>query len=258
MVRNEIGLSMLYCLSEPFKKMVKRIPETRITHIELVDDGLHSLNRQRVEVLEDLQRSYNLNYSIHAPFAGVNIAVPSRLLLNAAMKRLKQSIIHAAELESHLWVFHPGMKTGISMFYPGEDWTRNVKSIKLLQDFAADHGVTVGIENALDVFVMRKLEDFARFYSKVDDDIGLVFDTGHANIYGEVESFPKELSDRIIQVHAHDNDGKTDLHLGIGNGTIDWTKVASLLKTTRRDKVIVVESVEHVEQSVQKLKQLFA
>jgi sugar phosphate isomerase/epimerase len=249
----KLGVSMLYCLGEPFEEMTKHLMEANTEYVEIVDDGFHTLDSQRVETLRDIAKSHNLKYSLHAPFAGINLAVPSKPLLETTLSILKRSIIHASELACHMWVFHPGMKTGISMFYPGMDWTKNLESIRDLANFARDCGVRVGIENVMDPFLMRTVEDYRRFYREVDEDVGLVLDTGHANINGQVEDFLVEFSTRIVHVHAHDNFGKTDQHLGIADGNIDWKKVAELLERASYDKVVVIESVEHVDESLRKL-----
>jgi len=36
MTKPEIGLSMLYCLNEAFKSLLKRLPEVTVKHIELL------------------------------------------------------------------------------------------------------------------------------------------------------------------------------------------------------------------------------
>jgi sugar phosphate isomerase/epimerase len=256
MVKAEVGMSMLYCLSDPFERMVKKIPEPETEYIEIVDDGLHVLDEQRVAILKDVGKSYGLKYTVHAPFAGVNIALSSKPLLNATLKRLKESILYAAALDCQIWVFHPGMRTGISSFYPGEDWRRNMESVRLLFHFAGDNGVNAVLENAMDPFVMRGVEDFKRFYAEVDEPVGLVLDTGHANITGELQGFLTELPDKIAHVHVHDNFGKGDQHLGIGYGNIDWKKTTDLLKKASYGGIVMVESVEHVQESVERMKHL--
>jgi sugar phosphate isomerase/epimerase len=105
---------------------------------------------------------------------------------------------------------------------------------------------------------MYKVEDFRKFYADIEENTGLTLDTGHANINGQLNSFLTEIPDKIVHIHAHDNLGKTDEHLGVGYGSIDWKNVATLLKRAGFNKVVTVEAVEHVEESIQKLKQLFA
>ena len=103
--------------------------------IEIFDDGTHELDKKRVATLKEAAKSYNLEYSLHAPFADINIASPSKTMLNASMKRLKQSMAYANAMDAKVWVFHPGAKTGIGQFYPGADWKQNNQSItRTLQD----------------------------------------------------------------------------------------------------------------------------
>lgn len=251
-----IGVSMLYCLTEPFNNMVAQIPQTETKYVEVVDDGLHTLDKRRVSKLREIGESYGLEFTVHAPFAGINIATPSRLLLNATLKRLKQSIVNASMLECRLWVFHPAMKTGISMFYPGMDWARNLESIHNLARFASVHNIKVAVENVMEPFVMKSVEDFRRFYRESGQNMSMVLDTGHAHICGQLESFMTEFSDKIVHIHAHDNDGKSDQHLGIGYGSINWNNFASLLRKKPFNGTITVEAVEHVEQSMDELERL--
>jgi len=260
MTKPEIGLSMLYTLSEPFKKMTEQLAKAETSYIEIIDDGFHTLNKQRVSTLKDLGESRGLKYSVHAPFADINIASPSKPILKAMLKRLEESIAYANALNAYVWVFHPGVKTGISMFYPGADWLQNRKTAQLLYWIAKDYGVKIAIENVPEPypFVMKSVEDFAKFYEEVNENIDMVLDIGHANINGQTESFLTTFKNRIVHIHAHDNNGKSDQHLGIGYGTVDWQKIAGTLKRMGNDKTIVVESVEHVEESIKKLRQLLA
>jgi sugar phosphate isomerase/epimerase len=247
---------MLYCLGQPFKKTIDEIPKAETKYIEIVDDGTHALNKQRVSMLKDLGGSYDLRYTVHAPFAGVNIALPSKPLLNAILRRLKQSIINTSVLNAQSWVFHPGMKTGISMFYPGMDWVRNLENVKLLVKFARDHSVEPILENVIEPFLMKNVDDFKRFHNESDEDVRMVLDTGHANISGGTENFLMEFSDKIVHIHAHDNDGKRDQHLGLGRGTVNWKNFADLVKKIPGDCIITAESVEYIKESLEKIKSM--
>jgi len=239
--------------------MIKYLSKAEVSHIEIVDDGLHTLNKQRTVILKDMAESQNLEYSVHAPFADINIASPSKPILNAVLRRLKESVAYASALNAYLWVFHPGLKTGISMFYPEQDWLQNLKTVKVLANIAKDYGVRIAIENVPEPFpfLMKGVKDFERFYDEADVDVGLVLDTGHANLNGQMQLFLEAFHDRIVHIHAHDNDGKGDQHRGIGYGTIEWAKFVTSFKKVSCDGVIVVESVEHVQESIKKIEQLF-
>ena len=84
-----------------------------------------------------------------------------------------------------------------------------------------------------------------------------MFDIGHANINRQIPDFIARFSDKIVHIHASDNDGTGDQHLGIGYGTIDWNSVAKALTKVKYNGLIILESEEHVEESLEKLQKLF-
>jgi sugar phosphate isomerase/epimerase len=47
------------------------------------------------------------------------------------------------------------------------------------------------------------------------------------------------------------------LHLGIGYGSINWETVAKEIKKAKYSNVIMLESIEYVEESLQTLRKLF-
>lgn len=259
MAKPEIGLSMLYCLSEPFPSLLKRLSEVDVKHVELTDEGLHTLNKRRVKDLKEVAKSHNLDLVVHAPWAGINIAVPSPVLRRTILKRLEKSIVYASQLGCRLWLFHPGSKTGLSHIYPGKDWQLNLDSIRILLRVARREDVEIAIENNPEPYpnLMKSVEDFHRFYEDLNEDIGLVLDVAHANLNRQIQDFLKQFSQKIIHMHVSDNDGTNDLHLGIGYGNINWESVAKLVKEVEYGNLIILESTDHVEESLQILHRLF-
>lgn len=260
MPQPKIGLSMLHCLSDPFSTMVKRLETATTPYVEVVDEGLHTLNAKRVAILNQKAKSQDLEFTVHSPFADLNIASPSNPILKTTLKRLEQSMAYANALDAKLWVLHPGNKTGISMFYPEQEWKKNAQSIQKLHTAAEEYSVTVAIENLPEKygFLMKTPEDFQRFYKETNLPIGIVLDVGHANLEAQVEPFLKKLPEKIVHIHVSDNVGINDQHLGIGYGSIDWQWFANTLKKISYKQIVVTESVEHVEESLQKLRQLLA
>jgi sugar phosphate isomerase/epimerase len=241
--------------------MTKDLAKVDVSYVELVDDGTHELNKKRVEWLKKIAEAKDLRYSVHAPFADINIASPSPTMLRASIKRLKRSVKFAHDLDAYLWVFHPGSKSGISAFYPGADWQQNLRSIRELHAFASDLGMKIAMENLPEkyAFLMKTPEDFSRFYAETGlEDIGIVLDTGHANLEGQIQPFLQKLPKKIAHVHVSDNHGIVDEHLGLGSGSIDWDEFVKLLKATSFSGTVLVESVFDAKETLQKLRQLFA
>jgi len=257
----KIGVSMLYCLSEPFSRMLKRLAKIDVHLVEVIDEGLHELNKKRVAELNALAKDKGIRYTVHAPFADINIASPSKPILNTSIKRLEQSMIHTRDLDAQLWVFHPGAKTGISSFYPDADWKQNIQTIHDLHETAEKHGLNTAIENLPEKygFLMRNPEDFQRFFKETQlHDVGIVLDVGHANLENQIVNFLRKIPDKIIHMHLSDNMGEYDQHLGIGYGKIDWPQFTNILREIAYDKSMVIEAIEKVPESLKKLRQMIA
>jgi sugar phosphate isomerase/epimerase len=259
MAKPEIGLSMLYCLNEPFTSALKRLSQLDIKHVELPDEGLHALNKRRAKKLNQIAETCNLDFVVHAPWAGTNIATPSPVLRRAVLKRLTKSIVVAGQLGCRLWLFHPGSRTGLSHIYPGKDWQLNLDSVRTLLETARREGVEIAIENTPEPFpsLMKSVDDFHRFYEELDDDIEMVLDVAHANLNKQIQDFLRQFSKKIVHMHVSDNNGISDLHLGIGHGNIDWKNVAKMVKTADYGNLIVIESTDHITESIQALRELF-
>ena len=260
MAKMKIGLSMLYCLGESFQSLVRRLREVDVRYVELLDEGSHRLENERIKTLKKLVESKDLKLTLHSPFAGINIAAPNPVLRKTILKLQKKSILHASQLGCQVWVFHPGLRTGISFFYPDKDWQLNLESVRTLLKFARKHDVEIAIENVPEPypFLMKNVEDFSRFYNELGEDIGLTLDVAHANLNDEIQEFITHFSDKFVHVHVSDNEGIHDSHLGIGYGNIEWERVAEMMKKVGYNNIVVLESVDHVKESLQTLRRLFA
>jgi len=239
--------------------MIQRLSTIKTKYVEVVDDGLHSLDKRKVAVLKETGKSFGIEYAVHAPFADLNIASASDRMRRFVLERLEKSIAHASALEASVWVFHPGIKTGISMFYPGMDWKRNCQCIRILQGIANEYGVRITIENVPEpyAFLMKSVEDFMKFYRETNLNVEIALDVGHSNLNRQTDQFLRTFSGKIGHIHVSDNMGINDQHLGIGRGNVCWERFAESLLEIAYEGVVVVESVEHVEKSLQKARELF-
>jgi len=256
-----IGLSMLFCLGEPFSSMLTHLTEFDVNYVELVDESQHALNRKRINALKKIARENGLEFTVHAPFADINIASPNPVLRRVMLKRLEKSLSYARQLRCRQWVFHSGWKSGVSEFYPNLDWQLNLRSVRTLIAIAKKLGVEISIENTPEPFhfLVKRMQDFALFYSELgsDADLGITLDIGHANTNQQVFDFIEKFADKIVHVHISDNEGKYDSHRGIGYGKIDWEAVAKALRIINYKGRVMLESIDHVPESIQTMRRLF-
>jgi len=255
-----IGLSMLFCLGEPFPSLLKHLNEVDVNCVELIDESQHALNSKRVKALKSVANSKGLEFTVHAPFVDINIASLNPVLRRVMLKRLEKSIAYSHQLKCKQWVFHSGWKTGVSEFYPNLDWQLNMRSVRTLLAIAKKYSVEISIENTPEPFpfLLKKMQDFALFYSELGSDIGLTLDIAHAHTSRQTLEFIEKFSDKIVHVHVSDNEGKYDSHRGIGRGNIDWKAIAEALKRIKYKGLIMLESIEHVEESLQTLRRIFS
>lgn len=258
MSKAKVGVSMLYCLGEPFNRMVKRLRNMETKYIEILDDGTHDLNQQRIDQLREAAKSYGIIYSLHAPFADINIGSPVKPMLAASLKRLKQSLANANAIDAKMWVFHPAQRTGIGQFYPDADFKTMCQSIEHLYALGEEYGINLALENLPHKywFLMSTPAEFMRMYKETNLPIGITLDLGHANLEGQIQPFINQLADKIVHVHASNNDGTDDQHNGVEDGTIDYEWFAEAIKKIGFDKTVVVESMRNVPESIAKLKHL--
>jgi len=255
-----IGLSMLFCLGKPFPYVLKHLKDFDVDCVELVDESMHALNRRRVNALRRVARDTGLEFTVHAPFADINIASPNPVLRRVMLQRLEKSLGHARRLRCKQWVFHSGWMSGVSEFYPSLDWQTNLRSVRTLLTIAKKLGVEISIENTPEPmpFLVKRMQDLALFYSELASDIDLTLDVAHAHTTHQALEFIEKFSDKIVHVHVSDNDGKYDAHRGIGHGNIDWNAVADALKRINYKGIVVLESVDHVQESLQTMRRLFS
>jgi len=258
-----LGLSLLFALSKPLREALPalhRALDEGVELVELVDEGLHRLNKRRVSLLKRELSSLGLGVSVHGPFVDVNIGSPYEPARRMALRRHFKSMEMASELGATAWVFHPGLFTGVSHFYPGIEWRQTLRSVRELHERASMLGIDIFMENGHDPvpFILKRAAEFSRFLSELEPDVELkiAFDVGHAFICGQVEALMRALGDRIGYVHAHDNDGSSDAHMAIGSGGVNWREVMGGLKALGYDGPVVVESVEGVWESLRFLRAL--
>lgn len=256
-----LGISLLYALSKPLDTALEdlgRAAELGAEVVEFVDEDGHKLDKRRLRMAKRAISDLGLEAAVHAPFVDMNIGSPDEPTRRFMLKRLFKSMQAAAELGAIAWVFHPGLLTGLHMHFPGIEWACMMKSVRELVERAERLGLTILIENGADPvpFLLKTADQFKRFFEELGSEIGLgmAFDVGHAHICGQADLFIKAFADRIRHVHVHDNNGKSDSHLALGAGTVDWPGILGSLREIGYRGPVIVECVERPLESLERLR----
>lgn len=232
-----------------FNEIVKTIENTpeslELDCWEIIEEGFHFLNPKRIKMLKEAASTSKISFTVHAPFAGINLASPEPLQ-SVLLDFMDGSIERAHALEAEIFVIHPGLLSPFTVHFPEIAWESLITSIKHLAKFSEKLGSTkIAVENMAPPypFLISKCQEVERLFQELENfDVGLCLDIGHAQKSGGIKPFLKDVGRYANHVHAHDNIGDRDAHLQIGKGVVDWEFVVRLLRKLNFDGYIVVEN----------------
>ncbi|MGD1003942.1 MAG: sugar phosphate isomerase/epimerase [Methanoregulaceae archaeon] len=228
-----------FCLNDqPLSSTLERIIALT-NYIEVMDEGLHYL--ENAEGLE----SYDAHFTIHSPCRGTNIASLLEPIRRASVEVIGQCFSIASLVNAGV-VVHPGYFAWAMERQKAEQQCR--KSIIELMKLSIEYGIPCYIEN---------MGNWEYFLIKSPDELSLIgnaafaLDVGHANQNRCLDEFLKY---PIQHFHLHDNNGKEDSHIAIGEGTIDFTPVMNAVRKNGVIPIIEVASFDGVMKSIERLK----
>jgi sugar phosphate isomerase/epimerase len=230
-----------FCLNDhPLAEALDRL--AGITdRVEVMDEGCHRL--KDATVLE----SFNLHYVIHAPSRGVNLASLLEPVRKASVEVSTDCFRIAAEVGADV-VVHPGYFAWPQERKSAEKMFR--RSLRELLDTAEELSIRFFVEN---------MGDWEHFLLKTPQELPLIdgaefaLDVGHAH---QNHVLPDFLDHTISHFHLHDNDGTTDSHSTIGEGTIDFRMVMEAVQRSGVRPVIEVGTWDGVLRSIERLDNL--
>ena len=201
----------------------------------------------KVERLQSLTRSFDLQYSVHAP-NNLDLANPRAQEdgtpnLKQEMEILESFVHLTAAIGGRVVVYHCGVRTGEES---AEARKREVKALKEIGARAKDNGVVIGVENTgsgiVDVIQQIEAVDF--------ESVRLALDLGHLFLADQTLDidYLQEVALAAPWVgHIHVNDnlgvegqpnaypirimyGETDLHLPPGWGRVPYSEALVYLR----------------------------
>jgi sugar phosphate isomerase/epimerase len=115
----------------------------------------------------------------------------------------------------------------------------NIEALQPIVGMAASHGLTVVFENYKAPF--DRVSTFKNLITAVPG-LKIHLDFGHTNFgLDSHEVFCRDLGEHIQHVHFSDNRSRSDDHMPLGVGTVDWKKAVNSLKAIGYDSTITLE-----------------
>ena len=115
----------------------------------------------------------------------------------------------------------------------------NIEALHPVVEMAASYGLTVVLENYKGPF--DRVATFKSLLTAVPG-LQLHLDFGHTNFGADKhEVFCRELGEHIRHVHFSDNRARSDDHMPLGVGTVNWQNAVNALKAIGYDSTITLE-----------------
>jgi sugar phosphate isomerase/epimerase len=151
----------------------------------------------------------------------------------------------AATAQAGNWLSHNGGGTlVVHTTFPAENWyprrwSSFLSSLDELLSLVPEN-VRFAVENTpLASGRSEVVLDVANRYPR--ERVGVCLDLGHANIQENVVDAVRIAGDRLIHVHASDNNAIRDDHFVPGRGSIAWEKAVAALREARFEGSFTVE-----------------
>jgi len=178
----------------------------------------YHLKPEVIKQIKKIVKENNISLILHIPFfLPIASLIPG--ISAASIKFVKKEIILANRIGAKKITIHSGREEGFSKKIISEQFRILIKNLKVITRFGKKYGIKVGLENA---GICENVNDLLNVVNSVKG-LGVVFDSGHANLSNlEPVKYFKKVKQYVINIHIHDNDGKSDQHALIGKGNIDF------------------------------------
>ncbi|MBQ4328328.1 MAG: sugar phosphate isomerase/epimerase [Lentisphaeria bacterium] len=136
----------------------------------------------------------------------------------------KRYLERAAASGCRTFILHPG---ALFLHYSeAELWNCLREGIEMLIPAAEANNIVIALENSTPGFLGADCAVLADFIRSFDSPwVGASFDSGCANIAGNVTESFAHLKELVVTAVLHDNNGKSNAHLPPFEGTVPWDKL---------------------------------
>lgn len=239
MDRAQFGLATFHRPGFDLWAWVKLARALGLGGLELrADPGIahpQDLSREERGRLKSLSQD-GLWLSMHMPIYGINLTSPNPRVAAASLAEVMEALDLAQEIGAMTMVVHPGLLP--QEYAPLEPWRGRAQEVlrftlSLILSKAEAKGVRVALEN-------KQLSKEVEFVLTPRDHLALLgefpdlwacLDLGHLHTVGEEPGeYVRALGSRLLHFHLHDNRGKEDEHLPLGEGSAPWREALAALE----------------------------
>lgn len=239
----KICYSDLVLMTNEIVENVEKLIQHGADAVELLMDGDKWDEMEALfPTLAEQLCALDIEYTVHPPAWDINLTSENKAIREASFLEYKKAIEFASMIHAQHVVIHPGFC--FAPQFSKEIGRQRAKAyIQQLCEIAKPLNVTLAIENVgYDGSSLFTKEEYEHFLEDVDNTAKYLIDVGHANLNGwDIASTIYTVKDRLAGLHLHDNDGKGDQHLPIGEGTVDWSSIFEVMRAEQITDGLILE-----------------
>ncbi|MCP3926092.1 MAG: sugar phosphate isomerase/epimerase [Desulfobacterales bacterium] len=202
--------------------------------------NLDCINPMEIEKARVKAEKADLEICVHSPPFEINIGAFYQGLRDESVNYVSKSIDFCSKIGGNVIIVHSGAYTyshpeGVTRHNNGRlktQWDNNIESLKKINGYAEQKGITVCLENMFGRSIDKSFEDLIEIRDAVGESLKYTFDIGHARLKEEngIKKGLSLLKDNIRHIHFTDNKGVNDDHLQIGDGNTDYSDIMDFIK----------------------------
>ncbi|MGQ9733941.1 MAG: sugar phosphate isomerase/epimerase family protein [Candidatus Bipolaricaulia bacterium] len=246
---------------ERIEGLLEAVRELGLGYLELLcEPGFlypQEIDHERRAGLRRAFQVEGIKPTIHATFYNVNLASLNPLIREASLRQLLECLQFAHDLEAEVLVVHAG---DLPSDYPQEflplAQEKLLASLEGALKEAEGLGVTLALENKARGrnrgLIQSQEEHLSLIEALGSPRCRIALDLGHAHTFGlDLQGYLKEVLPYLAEVHLHDNDGSEDQHRPLGEGTIPFRPLLSILNESFPGPLILeMMTMEDLKQSL--------
>ncbi len=214
-----------------------------------------------------LLQQLNLKATVHATMYDINLATLNPYLHKANIQCYKKFIDMAAMVGAEVLVVHDGHLPLEYAHHRQQAHYRQKardalkEALWALGDYGKTRGIQIALENAPPTAAHASLiwnaENHIEFLEELNHpQVGALLDIAHASLHRlDIIDYLKRIRPYLREIHAHNNWGEEDDHLGLHEGAINYRDLLSLPEMHDVPLIMEIKSYPDILATLQWLSQ---
>jgi sugar phosphate isomerase/epimerase len=211
-------------------------PEISFSHA-----ALDSFGQDAFAEVADRLRDADVPVTFHAPFIDLRPGAVDPEIRRVSVRRIEQVFALVPLFRPRLVVCHPAFDPRYYISQEDAWLEQSLLTWRHFEGLARETGTRIALENVYETHPSQLRPLLAALDPAVTC---FCFDTGHGNAFSEagMGEWMDEMEGFLGHVHLHDNAGRTDEHLPVGEGNFPFPGFFERLRALPRRPLLTVEA----------------